>query len=115
MATRLPRLAVTLPADTRAVLAKLGSLQKRPQSAIAADLLVEMTPHLDRIAKLLDLAVRNRAKLPADTASKLETLEQLLGTVATFGMDRLEDAVQPAETPSAQARRRSAVRRRRGH
>lgn len=89
MATKLPRMAVTLPAGTLAVLAKLSALQKRPRSAIAADLLEEMTPALQRIATLLEAATKNRAQLPKDTASKLNELEAVLGHIAQFGLDRL--------------------------
>ena len=111
MATKLPRLALTLPAETSAALAKLSRLQKQPRSAIAADLLVEMTPALDRIAKLLEVAITQRAKLPTDTAHRLEALEELLGSVATFGLDRMEAAV----TKSANETPRSGVRRRPRH
>lgn len=109
-----PRIALTLPADTIATLAKLATLQKRPRSAIAADLLVEMTPALDRIAKLLELALTNRDRLPGDTASKLESLEQLLAHTATFSLDRMQSLVAPKPT-SGPGGHRTPGRRRRGH
>lgn len=108
MATKLPRLAITLPAATSTALAKLSRLQRRPRSAIAADLLVEMTPTLERIAKLLEAAIVNRAKLPAETAHRMQALEELLGSVATFGLDRLEAATKPAGRPRAARSRRPA-------
>lgn len=108
MATRNPRLAVTLDKPTLAALAKLATLQKRSRSAIAADLLQEMTPTLERISKLLEAAIANRATLPANTAAKLEGMETLLGGIATLSLDRLEDAV----APTRKGARRAPPRRR---
>lgn len=113
VATKHPRIAVTLPADTLATLAKLATLQKKPRSAIAADLLVEMTPALARIATVLEVAIDQRAKLPAQTAQRLEVLEELLGSVATFGLDRMEASVTPPR--GAIPRAAGKPRRRRGH
>ena len=110
MATRHPRLQVTLDQRTVAAIAKLATLQKRSRSAIAADLLQEMAPTLERIAKLLEAAIVNRATLPANTAAKLEGMEALLGGIATLSLDRLEAAVGPTKEGA-----RSAPRRRRGH
>jgi hypothetical protein len=112
VATKLPRIALSLPADTLAILAILSTLQKRPRSAIAADLLVEMTPALQRIATLLEAATKNRARLPHDTAAKLNELEALLQHTAEFGLDRLAVAVQAAADEPAH-RRGAAGRRRR--
>ena len=91
-----PRIAVTLPAATIATLDKLSRLQKRPKSAIAADLLEEMTPALVRIASLLEAAIASRSRLPADTAAKLTEIEALLGATASAGLDRIEQAIKPA-------------------
>ena len=114
MATKVPRIALTLPAETLAVLAKLSLLQKRPRSAIAADLLEEMTPALQRIATLLEAATKNRDRLPKDTASKLNELEALMGHLATFGLDRLATHVHAATPPhEAGARRAPPGRKRR--
>jgi len=89
VATKLPRLAITLPAETTAVLAKLSQLQRRPKSAIAADLLQEMTPALQRIAMLVEAATKQRNKLPADTAARLNELEAVLSGMADLSLDRL--------------------------
>jgi hypothetical protein len=112
VATKHPRMAITLPAGTMAVLAKLSALQKRPRSAIAADLLEEMTPALQRIATLLEAATKNRAQLPKDTASKLNELEAVLGHIAQFGLDRLATHVTGTGTDKAGARRAPPGRRR---
>jgi hypothetical protein len=87
---------VTLPAETTAALAKLSELQRRPKSAIAADLLQEMTPALQRIALLLEAATKQRNKLPAETAARLNELEAVLGGMASMGLDRLAVAVGQA-------------------
>lgn len=114
VATKLPRVALTLPATTHATLAKLATLQKKPKSAIASELLVELTPALDRTAKILELALTQRSRIPAETAQRLEALEELLGEVATFSLDKLEASVRP---PARGAIPRAAgkPRRRRGH
>ena len=96
MATKVPRMALTLKPETVAVLAKLSTLQKRPRSAIAADLLEEMTPALQRIATMLEAAQKGRAKLPSQTAAKLDALAELLQHTAEFGLDRLAMAVDAA-------------------
>lgn len=114
MANRPKRTAVTLDAKTDATIAKLALLQRRPKAAIAADLLSEMQPALERITTLLEVAMRNRERLPADTAQRLQSLEELLGHTAAFGLERLEAAVTPPAA-SGPARRRSAARRGRGH
>lgn len=109
MTTRNPRLAVTLDQATHATIAKLARLQKRSSSAIAADLLQEMTPALARITKLLEAAIANRATLPANTAAKLEGIESLLGGIATLSLDRIEEAVSappPQKTPAGRPARR---------
>lgn len=93
MATKLPRIALSLPADTRAVIAKLAMLQRRPASKVAADLLEEMTPALQRIALLLEAATKQRDKLPADTASRLNELEAVLSGIADLSLDRLAVSV----------------------
>ena len=98
MATKGPRLALTLPAETRAVLAKLAALQRRPTSAVAADLLEEMTPALQRVATLLEAATKQRSKIPAETAARLNELELVLQQIGTMGLDRLAVAVgKPAD------------------
>lgn len=102
MPTKLPRISITLPAETIATLSKLATLQKRPRSAIAADLLTEMTPSLDRISKLLEAAMRNRASLPANTAARLAGLEEMLGGIASHGMTTLESIVQPLPAANGQ-------------
>lgn len=111
---KVPRVALSLPADTHATLAKLASLQRRPKSAIATELLVEMTPALDRIAKLLEAAMQSRTHLPGDTAARLQGLEELLAHTAAFGLDRLEAAVSPPQA-ATEAPRRGARRRPPGH
>jgi hypothetical protein len=68
-------------------------LQRRPASKVAADLLEEMTPALQRIALLLEAATSQRDKLPADTAARLNELEAVLGGMANLSMDRLAVAV----------------------
>lgn len=109
-----PRIGLSLPPATYLIIAKLALQQKRPKSAICADLLVEMTPALERITKLMEAAMQNRARLPADTAARLGALEELLGHTAAFGLDRIEAAVTvPERTPEGP---RSGPRRpRRGH
>lgn len=113
MATKLPRLNMTLPADTHAVIAKLAALQRRPKSAIAAELLAEMTPPLQRVAAMLEQAIKTRHQLPKDTAHKIEALEQLAGHSAAFTLDRVEALLTPPT--SAPTDRRTAARRRRKH
>ena len=112
MAKARPRIAVTLPANTIATLDKLSRLQRRPKSAIAADLLVEMTPALVRITSLLEAAIANRSKLPSDTAARFEELEKTLLTAATYGLDRMDEIVDNGERPP---RSRAPRGRRRGH
>lgn len=114
MATKLPRIAITLNAETRATLDKLSRLQRRPRSAIAADLLEEMTPALQRIATLLEAATKNRAQLPKDTASKLNELEAVLGHIAQFGLDRLASHVTVTAADEAGTRRGRLGRRKHG-
>jgi hypothetical protein len=111
VSTKLPRLAITLDASTTAVLAKLSELQRRPKSAIAADLLQEMTPALQRIALLLEAATKQRDKLPADTAARLNELEAILGGMANMGMDRLAVAVGKEASYGRSGRDEAAHRR----
>lgn len=112
--TKLPRIAITVNAETHATLDKLSYLQRRPRSAIAADLLEEMTPALQRIATLLEAATKQRNKLPADTAAKLNELEAVLGGMAQLGLDRLAAAVT-VETEGGAAAAAGRSRRRRAN
>jgi hypothetical protein len=110
--TKIKRIALTPDAKLDAALAKLSVLQRRPKAAIAAELLAEMTPALERIAGLLEVAMRDRASLPASAAHKLAALEDLMAHTATFGLDRLEEAVAPASGKrAARAVRKPRVRR----
>jgi hypothetical protein len=104
VATKLRRTALSLDAKTDAALAKLSALQRRPKATIAAELLSEMTPALERIAALLEAAMRNRARLPAETASQLQGLEDLLGHTSSFALDRLAAAVDPEPKRTGKAR-----------
>lgn len=113
--TKLPRIAVTVNAETHATLDKLSYLQRRPRSAIAADLLEEMTPALQRIATLLEAATKQRDKLPADTAAKLNELEAVLGGMAQLGLDRLAATLTPPATEREAAAVGRSRARRRGH
>ena len=118
MATKGPRLALTLPAETRAVLAKLAALQRRPTSAVAADLLEEMTPALQRVATLLEAATKQRSKIPAETAARLNELEVVLQQIGTMGLDRLAVAVGQSADFGRQdeaGARRAPLGRRRKH
>jgi hypothetical protein len=103
---------MTLDADTHAVIAKLATLQRRPKSAIAAELLEELTPSLQRIATLLEAATKQRKNLPGDTVHKLEALEELLKHTAAFGLDRMAVALTPATSDQAS---KAAGRRGRKH
>lgn len=114
MPTKLPRIAITVNAATHATLDKLSYLQRRPRSAIAADLLEEMTPALQRIVTLLEAATKQRDKLPSDTAAKLNELEAVLGGMAQMGLDRMAAALTPAPSVPA-ARGARSGRRRRAH
>lgn len=115
MTAKPRRTALTLDAKTDATLAKLALLQRRPKATIAADLLAEMQPALERITALLEVALRNRERLPSDTAARLQSLEELLGHTAAFGLERLEAAVTPPAASAPAAAVRGSGRRRRGH
>lgn len=104
------RTALTLDKATDAALAKLSLLQKRPKATIAAELLNEMAPTLSRIGDLLEIATKNRSRLPADTAANLASLEALLRHTGDFAVERMGVDLQrteaPKRSPSAPARRR---------
>ena len=113
MATKLPRIAITVPAATGAALTKLALLQSRPRSTLVTELLVEMTPTLERIARLMELAVKNRGELPLMTAGKMEALAELLQEAASAGMNRAEAMV--GKKPKGDARQARKGRRRPGN
>lgn len=112
MPTKVKRIALTPDPKLDAALARLSRLQRRPKAAIASELLAEMTPALERIAGLLEVASENRAAIPNNAADKIAALEDLVGTFATFSLDRLEDAVAPSQ---AVRRSRSAAKRKTRH
>jgi hypothetical protein len=110
MVTKVKRTAVTFPPEADAALAKLSRLQRRPKSAIVAELVAEMTPALVRIADLLEAATLNRKALPSDTAERLGALEDLLRQTMALTLDRSEaavDARKDAPTRRVSGRRRA--------
>lgn len=115
MPTKAPRIAITVPPATLAVLAKLSALQRRPRSTIAADLLEELTPALQRIAALLEAAAKSREKLPADTAAKLNALQDLMAHTATFGLERLAANLTPPAGAGPASAKAPRGRRRKQH
>ena len=57
-------MAVTLKPETRAALAEIAALQKRPTATVAADLLDEMAPTLIRLANVLRAAAAASSTFP---------------------------------------------------
>jgi len=62
MPSRLPRVALTLPEDLKAVLDDLAEAMEKPTARVIVELLREMAPTLQQTAKMIRLAsAGNRA------------------------------------------------------
>jgi hypothetical protein len=109
---KLPRVAVTLKAETLAALAEIAALQKRPRSTVAADLLDEMGPTLRRLAAVLRAAAQASATIPRASVEKMDRMVEALAMTAEGTMSTMERAVDDAAS-AGQRRRRQP--RRRGH
>lgn len=92
MATKTPRVAVTLKPETLAVLADLAKLQKRPRSSIAADLLDEAVPVLRRLAAVLKAAHAAQAQTTPAALARLEAIADTVLASHQAAMDLLDPA-----------------------
>ena len=105
-------MAITLKAETRAALAEIAALQKRPMATVAADLLDEMGPTLTRLADVLRAAAAASATFPKATVEKMDRMVDALAMTAEGAFSALEREVEAA---SGQQRAAGARGRRRGH
>lgn len=105
-------MAVTLKPETRAALAEIAALQKRPMATVAADLLDEMGPTLRRLADVLRAAAAASATFPKATVEKMDRMVDALAMTAEGAFSALEREVEAA---SGQQRAAGARGRRRGH
>ena len=110
---KVRRVALTLKPETLAALAEIAALQKRPRSTVAADLLDEMAPTLQRLAVVLRGAAEASATFPKASVEKLDRMVEALAMTAEGAMSTMEQEVDAAATASAQGRRRRPERRRR--
>jgi hypothetical protein len=56
MATKLRRLILSLPPELDRVIDQLALAQEKPRATAVTDLLLEMTPHIEQIAKAIEQA-----------------------------------------------------------
>lgn len=104
-------MAITLKAETRAALAEIAALQKRPMATVAADLLDEMGPTLTRLADVLRAAAAASATFPKASVDKLDRMVDALAMTAEGAFSAMEREVGAASGQQAQKGRG----RRRGH
>jgi hypothetical protein len=69
MPTTNPRLAITLTPRSRAVLARIGKLNRTPASRVASHILDEATPVLEQVAATME-ALQDQAKGYAGTVKR---------------------------------------------
>lgn len=105
-------MALTLKPETVAALGEIAALQKRPRSAVAADLLDEMAPQLVRLAAVLRTAAEASASFPKASVEKLDRMVDALAMTAEGAMSQLERTVEDAA--SGRPHQRGGGRRR-GH
>ena len=108
---KVPRVAVSLKPETRAALAEIAALQKRPMATVAADLLDEMGPTLTRLADVLRAAAAASATFPKASVEKLDRMVDALAMTAEGAFSAMEREVGAASGQQAQKGRG----RRRGH
>ena len=106
---KVPRVAVTLKPETRAALAEIAALQKRPTATVAADLLDEMAPTLIRLANVLRAAAAASSTFPKASVEKLDRMVDALAQTAEGTMSQLEKTMEAA---SGQPHRRGGGSRR---
>ena len=104
-------MAVSLKPETRAALAEIAALQKRPMATVAADLLDEMGPTLTRLADVLRAAAAASATFPKASVEKLDRMVDALAMTAEGAFSAMEREVGAASGQQAQKGRG----RRRGH
>jgi len=112
MPTAKPRLQVTLTTPQHELLKRLAKLQSRSASSIVAELFEQVFPVLERVAVVLQAAVRAQESAKEGLRSSTEAAErdmrphlaQALGQLDLLQVE-FEAAARPAETVPAQPAR----------
>jgi hypothetical protein len=90
MATKKPRITITLEPSQHAVLERLSRLQKQSMSGIITDLLSEVTPMLAKAADAMEAAMRSGAEVRAKLRRTAEEAADDMTPIAEAAKDQLD-------------------------
>lgn len=112
MATKNPRLTITLQPALAAQLRRLSELTGNSQSALISELLDGSGPVFDRLIKVLEAAEAAKDSMKGGVARDMrdaqERVEQQLGLMLDFGEGMATDLVDKAESIRRRRAKRSA-------
>lgn len=104
MATKKPRITITLEPDQHDVLQRLSALQKSPMSRIVSELLAEVTPTLEKLTLTLEAASRAHKDIRATIRRSAEEAEaelQPMAAAVLAQLDIFKDSIEAAEQERA--------------
>ena len=122
MATTKPRIQVTLKPSQHQLLQRLAKLQKRSMASVVAELFDEVEPVYERVAVVLEAAIRAQTSAKqgmvdalhaaeaemaphvAAAMGQFDLLEQHFGVTAVSGSGRAATGPLPAATPASVTR-----------
>lgn len=109
MPAKNPVIGVVVPKATHAAIKRLAALQGRGMSAVVREFLVETTPVLERIAGMLEMALKAEGQWPAELVDKLERMQAGIEGQALMVMDSMDvtAADMAAHRRGAPGRRRT--------
>lgn len=90
MATKKPRITITLEPEQYSVLERLSALQRQSMSGIVTDLLAEVTPMLSKAADAMEAAMRSGAEVRARLRRTAEEAADDLQPLAEAAKDQLD-------------------------
>jgi hypothetical protein len=105
MATKKPRLTITLEPHTHLVISTLSGLQGYSKSKVITDLLDAVVPVLERTARLLQMAETAQTTVTADMKASFEESEKKLHVMLNMAMAdlvRLEDTIEKSADDSSE-------------
>jgi hypothetical protein len=107
MPTARPRIQVTVTESQYQLLKRLAKLQSRSMSAVLSELFDQIEPVYERVAVVLQAAVRAQASMKEGMTQGMEQAEAELAPLVGAAMGQLDLLVNQAEGYAADAAARS--------
>lgn len=111
MATKNPRISVTLTPETAAVLARISTLSKGSVSSLVGELLETTLPVFERMAQALEAAAQLESEAKSakgDIAAGLQRAQDRLEDQLGLALTTMDDGLRPILEQAEKVSRRAA-------